>query len=247
MNIIEKQKIEIEFWRDSVQESPESDSIYNIITKMRDSIVFVDCLNRYADRFGIAKKAVELGSGQGWASCIYKRLFPETHITTSDISKFAIQSLPKWEHIWNVKIDNSYACKSYETKESASSVDLIFCFAAAHHFAAHNRTFREIERILKPGGIAFYLYEPACPKWVHSFAYQRVNKKRPSVPEDVLISSKIIELAQRNNLNVKLDYYPSLLQRGVIETIYYYVLNRVPFFQRVLPCTTNFIFVKKDA
>ena len=124
MNITEKQKSEIEYWRDSEHESPESDSIYNIINKMGEAVVFVDCINRYLDRFRVAEKILEIGAGQGWASCIYKRMFPKAHITTTDISPFAIKSLEKWEHIWNVKIDDAYACKSHETQENTSSIDL---------------------------------------------------------------------------------------------------------------------------
>jgi hypothetical protein len=82
---------------------------------------------------------------------------------------------------------------------------------------------------------------------LYPFAYPRVNQKRPHVPEDVLITDKIIALAQQNKLNVKIGYYPNYLRRGAVETIYYYGLSRVPLFQKLLPCTTNFIFTKKPA
>jgi hypothetical protein len=41
--IMAKQKIEIEFWRDSKDQSPESDSIYNIVNKVSEAQVFLDC------------------------------------------------------------------------------------------------------------------------------------------------------------------------------------------------------------
>lgn len=244
MSIAEKQKIEIEYWRDSEFESPESDSIITIINKMRESAIFVDCVNRYKDKFSTAGRVLEIGAGQGWASCIYKKIFPNAYVITTDISPYSIKSLVKWEHIWNVKIDYSYACKSYETKENSSSVDLIFCFASAHHFVAHNQTLQEISRILKPNGIAYYLYEPASNKFFYNIAKMRVEKKRSNIPEDILLTNQIIEFAQKNNLNIKIDYYPTYLMRSPFETLYFYVLSRVPFLQKILPSTINFIFTK---
>ena len=94
-NIEAKQKIEIEFWRDSKDESPESDSIHNIINKVSDAGVFLDCLKRHENKLAINGKILELGAGQGWASCVYKRIFPRTHMTVTDISEFAIMSLHK--------------------------------------------------------------------------------------------------------------------------------------------------------
>lgn len=246
MNIAEKQKIEIDYWKNSELESPESDSIYTISSKMSIADVLSDCIKLYIDSFSVAERVLELGAGHGWASCIYKKMFPKAHVITTDISPFAIESLPKWEYIWNVKVDQSYACKSYETREASSSIDLIFCFKSAHHFVAHNRTLQEISRILKPNGVAFYLYEPACKEFIYPLAYKRVNNKRPEVPEDVLITNKIKILAEQNNLNVKIDYYPNYRWRGPAETVYYYLLSRVPFLQNILPCTTNFIFTKNN-
>lgn len=90
-----KQKLEIEFWRDSKKESPESDSVYNIVNKLSDAGVFLDCIKRHKDKFRDSGRVLELGGGQGWASCIYKCLYPNSFVTATDISPFAIQSLPK--------------------------------------------------------------------------------------------------------------------------------------------------------
>jgi hypothetical protein len=64
------------------------------------------------------------------------------------------------------------------------------------------------------------------------------------VPEDVLISSKLSALSREAGLDLVVDYYPSLLTRGAIESLYYYGLNKIPALQTVLPCTANFIFRK---
>jgi ubiquinone/menaquinone biosynthesis C-methylase UbiE len=239
-----KQKIEIEFWRNSKDESPEADSIYNTVNKVSDAGVFLDCLNRHRANLTSKGRVLEIGAGQGWASCVYKKLFPDTHITVTDISEFAIMSLPKWERLFDVKIDNSYACTSYEIHESDASLDQIFCFAAAHHFLAHKKTLREISRVLKPGAKAFYFHEPATPKYLYSLGCWRVNRKRPQVPEDVLKTSELHKLALEIGFDIQIDYHPSLIKRGPFETIYFFILNCIPFLQRILPCTINFIFTK---
>lgn len=244
MGIIEKQAIEIKFWKNSIQERPEANSADNIINKVSDAAIFLDCVKKYLDKILKEGKVLELGGGQGWAACLLKRLYPKASITLTDISKYAIASLYKWEKIWDVKLDNKYACKSYKTKEIDGSIDIIFCFAAAHHFLAHRRTIMEISRILKPGGKAYYFYEPTSPNFFYWIAYKRVNNKRPHVPEDVLIPSKIVQLAKESNLNLKVDYYPSLINRGPKETLYYYFLNNFNFLQKLLPCTANFTFIK---
>lgn len=246
LDIEAKQKIEIEFWRDSKDESPGADSISNIVNKVSEAGVLLDCLNRHQEKLTSNGRVLELGGGQGWASCIYKKLFPNAHVTATDISEFAVMSLPKWERLFDVTVDNSYACKSYEINEIDASLDQIFCFEAAHHFLAHKRTLREISRALKPGGKAFYFHEPVTPRWLYSPAYWRVNRKRPEVPEDVLILPRLRELAHEMGLDLHVDYYPSLIRRGPFEAAYYFVLGRIPLLQRILPCSANLIFTKKD-
>ena len=246
-DITMKQKIEIEYWRNSQDESPGADSIHNIINKVSDAGVLLNCLNRHHEKIAHRGRVLELGGGQGWASCVYKKLFPEIEITTTDISEFAIQSLPKWERLFEVKIDRSYACTSYEIRETDASIDQIFCFAAAHHFLAHKRTLHEISRTLKPGGKAFYFHEPSTPRYLYAPAYWRVNRKRPEVPEDVLITSELRRLADEAGLECQIDYYPSLVKRAPFETVYYFILGHIPILQRALPCSANIIFTKKTS
>jgi SAM-dependent methyltransferase len=245
-NIDLKQRVEIDFWRDSATESPESDSLQNIVNKMLDANTFIDCLQKYRDQLSGNGRILELGGGQCWGSCVYKRLYPKAHVTGTDISPFAVQSLPKWEKVLDVKLDNSYACKSYEIPESDASLDQIFTFAAAHHFLAHKRTLTEFKRVLKPGGKAFYFYEPTTPKYLHSLAYKRVNLKRPEVPEDVLIPKKLRAIAEALDLDSRIDFFPTYKGRGKTATAYYLMLGRIPVLQSMLPCTANFIFTKKS-
>jgi hypothetical protein len=99
-------------------------------------------------------------------------------------------------------------------------------------------------RILKPRGKAFYFYEPVTPAIFHPMAYWRVNKKRLSVPEDVLITTQILKIAKLKGLDANVDYHPTMIKRGAIETIYYWILNQLPFLQERLFCTADFFFTK---
>jgi len=241
-NLREKEKIEIEYWKDSMHENPNVDSIDNISNKISDAKVFYNCINRYV--LIKSGRVLELGAGQGWASCVYKKYYSNVHVTATDISEYAIASLPKWEKIYGVKIDKSYSCKSYEILENDEALDQIFCFSAAHHFIAHRSTLVEIKRVLKPGGTAFYFYEPSSPKFFYNFAVWRVNRKRPEVPEDVLIISNLIKIARDLNFDIKVDYTPSTIKRSSLSLIYFSILKLLPFLQVVLPTTVNIIFKK---
>ena len=239
------QEREIEYWRESEHESPESDSIYNLLNKMSDVPVFMEVLERYRPFFarpGI--RVLELGGGQGWSTCLVKRLFPSANVTLTDISPFAIESAHKWESVFQTKLDAAYACTSYSIREPDNSLDLIYCFAAAHHFRAHRRTLAEMQRVLRPGGSAIYLYEPSCPRAWYGIAYRRVNRIRPAVEEDVLVWRRLLAIAREVGLKASVDFHPSTLRRRPVAALYYASLSVLPFLCRLLPCSANFVFTK---
>ena len=243
-DIASRRSIEIDFWRTSPDESPEADSLRNVVNKAAEAEVFLACIDRHRGRLATSGRVLELGGGQGWASCIYKKLFPETRVTATDISPYAVMSLRKWEHIYGVKVDNAYHCTSDAIPEPDASLDQVFCFAAAHHFVAHEATLLEIARVLKPGGRAFYFHEPATPRFFYRAARDRVMRKRPEVPEDLLITPDMHQFAGRAGLRCIVDHDPSVLRRGALETIYYLMLGRLAFLQPMLPCSTHFVFEK---
>ena len=176
-------------WRDSPHDSPDSDSVYNLVNKMSDVPTFMEVLQGYlpAHVSAPALRVLELGGGQGCSACLLKRLCPQASVTLTDISSYAVQSAHQWERVFDVKLDAANACTSYETREPPDSVDVVFCFAAAHHFRAHHRTLAEIRRILRPGGVALYLFEPVCPRVLYQLAYRRINRGRPEIEEDVRV------------------------------------------------------------
>lgn len=240
------QQREIDYWRESEHESPESDSIHNLVNKMSDVPVFMEAFQRYAPLLSAPGplRVLELGGGQGWSACLMKCLYPTAHVILTDISPYAVQSAKKWERVFQTKLDASYSCYSYDIKEPSESVDVVYCFAAAHHFRAHRRTLQELRRILRPGGFALYLYEPVCPRLLHRVAYQRVNRARPEVEEDVLVWNNLLRIAREAGLEARVDFHPSTLHRRPVAAVYYAVLSALPLLCRLLPCSANFVFAK---
>lgn len=243
-DLAERQRIEIQHWNLSPTEGPDSDLLTNFLKKSGDASILLDLVGRYRSIFENARTVVEVGAGVGWAACIVKRLFPEARVVATDISKDAIASVWKWEYLCQTKLDSAYPALSYQLAEAGNSVDLVFCFASAHHFGAHRRTLREIARVLKSGGTCLYLYEPSCPRYLHSLAYRRVNRIRPSVPEDVLVYNKIASLGNEVGLQCRRDFYPNVLNRRPAPLLYYTLLARARFLCRLLPCTANYEFAK---
>jgi SAM-dependent methyltransferase len=242
--VLRRRALEDDLWRTSATERPDVDSLENLLNKTQDAAVFYEILDGYRSVFGSARSILEIGAGQGWASCIVKRLFPAASVVASDLSAHAVASVPKWERIYGVSIDGARHYPSDALDEPDSSFDLIFCFAAAHHFVRQLSTLAEIRRVLTPGGRALYLYEPSCSSAVYPLALRRVTRKRPEIPEDVLRHDRIRELAAEVGLECTVEFVPSMTRRGPVETVYYALLGRVPRLQRVLPCTANYLLRK---
>lgn len=236
-----KEDVELRFWESSPTERPGANSLQNLLDKSAEARVFLQKLESFGHFFSSAGKILELGGGQGWAACIIKRLYPASHVTLTDISPAAIASVHVWEHAFGVRVDDAAACRSYETPFDSSSFDLIFAYEAAHHFRRHQRTLREVRRLLKDDGVAIYLHEPGCPNYIHAAAHYRVNRKRPEVPEDVLRYREIEGLAREVGLDATTYFSTLRTNRRPIETIYYTVLHAVPPLQRILPCTVDIV------
>ncbi len=242
--IARRRAIECELWRSSPSERPDSNSLHNIVNKAQDAAILLDLIERFRGRFERAERVLELGGGQGWASCIVKGLFPEARVTATDLSADAVASVKKWERIFEVELDGAEACTSDSLPVGEESQDLVFCFSAAHHFVKHGHTLREMQRVLAPSGTGLYLHEPACPEYLYGAAVRRVNRKRPEVPEDVLRFKELARLAEAVGLECEVDFDPTTARRGSVEAIYYTLLGASEKLQRLLPCTANFVFTK---
>jgi SAM-dependent methyltransferase len=240
-----RERLEIDYWSQSTEEAPGSDSLDAFTNKMAEARVVLEKLDSYAEHFHEANTILEIGGGQCWISCMIKKQFGADKVVVgSDIAPEAVASLPEWERIFLLDLDGAAACRSYELPLRAESVDLVVVFAAAHHFGAHGRTLAELSRVLTPGGRVMYLHEPGCRRYIHWLARRRVMAKRPVVPEDVLVYRRLAQLAARNGLATDVIFAPTTTYRAAFETIYYLVLRRVRLLQHVLPCSVDIIFTK---
>lgn len=248
MELQEKEKIEIEFWKNSPSENPAVFTVDNFINKNRQAEILLKKIKKHQLRKTKPKYILELGAGQGWASCLMKKfIFPEAQCTVSDISPYAIQSIPYWEKVYQTTIDKVVACKSYELPFSDKSFDFIFCYAAAHHFVEIEKTLVEVKRVLNKGGKCIFFYEPTCSKLFYPLHLKYVNGQRPEVPEDVLIPSDIQKISERIGLTFENHYdHSSQSTDSLVMKIYFGILNTVPFIKKVLPSSSDLRFTKHD-
>ena len=244
MNLEEKEQIEINFWRDNPMENPTTFSKENMLNKLQEASHFNYKLVKYHHLFKDKKNILEIGAGQGWASCYLKKFFlPQSNFTVTDISIYAIASLKYWESLFEVKILNSLACKSYEIPIIDQSFDFIFCYAAAHHFIKIDETLSELKRLLQPGGVILFLYEPTCSSFLYPIHYKYVNTAPHSTPEDVLVPSRIKQLASKNDLFYENIYDPhQTIIRSIGIHVYFKFLRLFPFLQKILPGSSDMIF-----
>jgi SAM-dependent methyltransferase len=239
-----EQRVEVEFWRTSPTENPESNAVENILHKCSEARILLRELRMHSHFFEPAEVVLELGAGQAWASALLKREFPHLVVYASDISPYAVSSVGKWEQVFSSKVDRVFACPSHEIPLENESLDLVFCFQAAHHFRVHRTTLVEIKRVLKPGGVCLYLQEPCCPRFWYRLANWRVNRKRPEVPEDVIVHRKLASIAAEIGFSASYTLQPHTVNRAPFEGIYYTLLSKFKFLQPMLPCGADFVFRK---
>lgn len=246
-DIEEKQKKEIDFWKTSPIESPSCFTIENIVNKMSEAKIFLSKLHKYKSIFNDKNSILEIGGGQGWASCILKKslLTKGVKLINSDISKYAVESNHNWERVFEINIDN-IVCKSYEIPLKDNSIDLAFTFQAAHHFYKHNSTLKENHRILKKGGVCLYLYEQSCRRYIYTLVYNRAVKKRPEVAEDVLIYNRILYLAKKIGFETTAYYDTYFQDKTPFAMGYYFMASKLTFLRYFLPCfAMDYIFTKR--
>lgn len=247
-SVAEREAIDIAYWANSERESPQADFLHALLSKTGEARILMEKFARFREIFANATSVLELGGGQCWASCLVKRIVPQAAVTATDIAEAAVASIENWEYTYKAKVDHTAACKSYETPFADGSFDLIFAFAAAHHFTRHKSTFRELHRLLKPGGTVLYLHEPVCPRYIYPLAHWRAQTRRPDeTTEDVLIYSNILKLAAEAGFKADIVFSPTLTERSQLAGLYFFVIGKLPFLQHLLPTSADFVFRKPAA
>lgn len=244
--VVTQIRVETQFWESDPFEKPGVDALENLLNKSLDASIFRESIRPYHAQFAAARKIVELGGGQGWASCVVKRLYPTASVTLTDAVPAAVAGRAIWERVFRCELDAALAAPAQQIPMPDGSVDLLFCYAAAHHFVDHDAALREAHRLLRPGGWCLWLYEPTASAIMHRPAEARVNRKRTDVKEHVLIPATILATARQIGFSGAVHCFPSPLRRGRFEALYYSVLAFVPVLARLLPCTAHFAFQRSD-
>jgi SAM-dependent methyltransferase len=251
MSIDERVTAQVEreaaFWSTDPHERPGVDTIENFLNKAQDAAILFQLFQEHQEAFRAARRIVEVGGGQGWASCLLKRQLPSAHIVLTDAVDEAIQGRVIWERVFDCELDGALAAPAQALPFEDGSVDLVFCYAAAHHFVDYAAALREMKRVLTPLGKCIWLYEPSAPRWIQAAAERRVNRKRPDVPEHVIVPQEIVDLALHEGLVCTTEHCTSIAHRGRMATLYYILLGAVPLLQQFLPCTTHFTLTHRMA
>ncbi len=248
MNLEEKEQSEINYWCKDGFESFKKFTKLNFLTKTRQCHHLDYKINKYLDLINSKKNILEIGAGQGWASCYLKKFYlPEAHFTVTDISPYALESLPYWQDVFQISIDNSFPAKSYQTDTPDQSFDLVFCYRSAHHFVLYEETLNELKRIIKEDGVIIFLYEPTCSRLLYPLHKYYVNKIPHSSPEDVIVPSRIRKICKKIGLNYSNNYDAhQTIQRGIVLRTYFGFLKIFKFLQPLLPSSSDLVFTKKN-
>jgi SAM-dependent methyltransferase len=243
----DREAAELEFWRRTLNKESDADALTTLVLKLGEAEWFLPKLRHWHAVFEEAGTALEIGAGEAWTAAMVKRAFPSLEVVASDLSPEAIALAPRWRDVFGAVPDRTFACASYDVPLEDGSVGLVYAFQAAHHFGAHRRTLAELHRVLRPGGHVLYLHEPSCPPRLHELARRRANRKRPEVPEDVLVHSELCDLALEQGFETSVRFDPDPLNRRPGQTLYYLALQRLPFLWPRVPCTADYLFTKAAA
>ena len=232
------------YWQTSALERPGAWSNELLTLKMSEARVLLEKIRAFAVVLDGASTIVELGAGQGWASCIVRAERPEATVIATELAPEALATTGRWVDVVGAAPSGAIGALATAVPLADGSADVVFAFAAAHHFDDMPSVLAEIERVLRPGGRALFFHEPSSPRWINGPAVRRVNAKRPAVPENVLVYSDVVDAAAACGLECTLHFAPTTTARGPVETLYYLMVSRSRRLQRTLPCTIDYEFRK---
>jgi SAM-dependent methyltransferase len=104
--------------------------------------------------------ALELGAGTGYFSLNLLQAGVISDATCTDISPGMVEALEGNAHELGLEVDARVADAEALPFDDAS-FDLVFGHAVLHHLPDLDRAWREIHRVLRPGGVAVFAGEPS--------------------------------------------------------------------------------------
>ena len=243
-----EERKEIDYYR-RIREDQGEAGFFKLLVDKSDFIrVFQILAGRLA--VGPGMEVLELGAGQGWASCMVKHLQPAARVTASDISREALLYSERYEQLLGVALDEIWECSIRNLPFAGSQFDILFAFASLHHFG-RNRDYtgilREVYRLLRPGGRAVFLYENAAPGWILPLARWRAQREMQGrVEEDVLNVRHLRSVCRKLGCRMEVEYWPHPHFRvSAPATLYMACLDRLRFLAPLLPCTVNLTVFKE--
>jgi SAM-dependent methyltransferase len=120
------------------------------------SLNVIDLIRLVRKRTGEEKglRGLEVGAGSGWASWLFAESGYEMWICELELNSLFLGQV--YEHR-RLGAGRRIACDATFVPFSDGSFDLVLCKEFAHHVADKKRLFREVNRVLKPGGLLVML------------------------------------------------------------------------------------------
>ncbi len=243
-----EERMEIDYYR-KIREDKGAAGFFELLVDKSD---FIRVFQILAGRLevGPGMEVLELGAGQGWASCLVKRLCPDARVTAADISREALLYGERYEQLLGVTLDEIWECSVGDLPFAGGQFDRVFAFASLHHFGRdrdYSGILGEVARLLRPGGRAVFLYENASPGWILPLARWRARREmRGRVEEDVLNVRHLRSLCRKLGCRMEAEYWPHPRFRVTAPaTLYMSGLSRLRFLAPLLPCTVNLTVFKE--
>jgi len=243
---------ELRFWKGDPRYNRASSFWENLKVKGGELRMFEELVPLLDVRPG--ERILELGAGQAWASQMLKRTNPACEIHASELSPEALLGAEKWERLFEAPLDGYWACQADHTPFEDEQFDLVFAFAAFHHFVIGGRgrqALAEALRITKRGGRLVLLSEPTAPPWFREWSRRKMNRLRCQlefdVDEDCLVLSDLERWAHDLHATMRVRFDTSWSWReiaftGVLRTA---AVRAVPALGWLVPISAHLTFVRE--
>ena len=203
----------------------------------------------------IKGRMLEIGSGTCWASSIIS-FFSEypLDIIATDVSPTALQKGVKVTKVVGSNIDYYIAGDAERLPFNDGCFDVVFCYAAIHHFLNVERGLREIYRVLKQGGycIGVETVDNNILKLISKsrFGIAGERARRRGITENEYSYTEWINLLRQagfEEVNINLERTLGY-KSGAILFFYYKLISPLPdFFVKRFLASSMSIVAKKGA